>query len=247
MLSFDHYGVQFGLPVPNRELHGKEVVPYVAVPTEAVVNAANLESFKAGLQDALWKRPAINDSERLDDDGKVHDLVCRFPTAKPLPFADRYPGYSLTLLKTELYDDESEWPIVELTSISVQPENGGTARIRFKMLIRGDEAVSFWPGMMFRSAQITLMPPKPDALPSGHPDAREPDDPLSGSLEFGRDAQREGDSGDADPDDSDNAGAPEGLDAARLAEAERDAVESAARKASTKRGKRTNGATAGVH
>ncbi len=176
MLSFTQYGVQFALPVVNRELHGKEVVPYVSVPTEAVVHAANLESFKAGLQEALWKRPAVNDSERLDDDGQVHDLVCRFPTAKPFPFGDRFPGYSMVVHKSELFDEECPWPDVELTNISVQPENGGTARIRFKMLIRGDDAIDWWPRMMFRAANITLSPPSDKPLPADHPDARG-DDP----------------------------------------------------------------------
>lgn len=224
MLTFEQYGVDFASPNFSSEIHGDELKPLMSIVVEAVVHATNLESFKPGITDALWKRPAANDSERLDDAGKLHDLVKRFGTAKALSFEDKFPGYQLVVHKSELFDDTREWPEVEVGKISVEAENGGSARVKMRLQIRDEsDELAWWVQMMGRSAQITLLPPhKP--LPPEHPDAPKDAEPLAGSLEFGRDAQ---DSHDA----SDDTGAPEGLDAARLAEAAKDAAEMASRKA----------------
>lgn len=176
MLTLIEYGVQFGPPNFSAEQHGEEVKPLVTIYAVAVVNAANLESFKSGLQNALWKRPALNDSERMDEDGKtVHELVCRFPTAKAVKFSDKFPGYALVVHKSELFDETKDWPEVTICNVSIEPQNGGTASVRFGIQARGEE-LEWWVQMMNRAASITLTPPKDEPLPKGHPDAPAPDD-----------------------------------------------------------------------
>ena len=59
MLTFTEYAVEFAPPNFSAETHGDELKPLMSIYVEAVVNAANLESFKPGLQSALWKRPAM--------------------------------------------------------------------------------------------------------------------------------------------------------------------------------------------
>lgn len=253
MLTFHDYGVEFGPPNFSAEIHGNESKPLVSIYAEAVVNAANLESFKPGLREALWKRPAANDSERMDEDGAVHDLVSRFPTAKSVAFEDKFPGYDLVVHKSELFDERRDWPDVTVGNISVKPENGGSARIKFRIQARG-EGLEWWVQMMNRAASITLTPPKAERLPSNHPDAPDDSDPLAGSLEFGRDAHREDDAGNDDiAHGSGNNGAisgdgsgdrlPEGVTARTvegLAEVDRDIAETRQRH-SGPGGKKRNG------
>lgn len=174
MLTFQDYSVEFGAPNFSGEHHGDEVKPLVSIYAEAVVHAANLESFKPGLMDALWKRPAVNDSQRVGDDGEVHELVCRFPTAKHVAFEDKFPGYGLVVHKSELFDDTKEWPTVDIAKIGVTPQDGGTARVKFRIQVRGD-GLEWFVGMMNRAASITLTPPKSAPLPPEHPDTRADD------------------------------------------------------------------------
>lgn len=241
MLQFDQYPASFASPNFSAELHGDEPKPLMSIYVEAVVNAANLESFKAGLREALWLRPAINDSSRLDDNGKVHDLVRRFPTIKAVQFEDKLGrGYALTI-KGDLLDDAKTWSDVEIGKVSVAPQDGGTARIRFRVQARG-EGLEWFVSLLNQGRTITLTPPPAGYVADEESDGDPDDDPLSGSLEFGRDAKREDDS-----DDTGDTGAPEGFNAARMKEAAQDANQSTARKTAAKRGKKTSGATAGVH
>lgn len=191
MLSFDQYPADFGKPTYSEEMHGNEAKPLVTVYAEAVVHADVLEGIRPGLRDALFTRPALNDSARLGDNGAVNDLVRRFTTMEPLCLTDEWPGYSLTV-HGDLIDSAKEWSDVELGKLSIKPQDGGTARLKIRMQMRG-EGLEWWVSMMNSAASITLEPPKAVPLPEGHPDARADDEGGQEQLPIGEGAPPEDD------------------------------------------------------
>lgn len=181
MIAFTEYPAAFTKPVYGEEMHGDEAKPLVSIYIEATVNADVLESIKPGLRDALFKRPAVNDSERLVD-GQAVALIRRFTTLEPARLTDDWPGYTMTV-HGDLVDAPRTWADVELGKLSIDAQDGGTAKLKVRAQMRG-EGLEFWVGMMNRSVSITLEPPKAEPLPDGHPDAQadvEDDDPFSGS------------------------------------------------------------------
>src|SRR5689334_12526563 len=98
MLRLEQYPAAFAKPTYGEEMHGDEAKPLVSIYVDFTVHADVLEAIKPGLRDALFVRPALNDSARVGDDGVVHDLVRRFLSMEPLRLTDEWPGYTLTIL-----------------------------------------------------------------------------------------------------------------------------------------------------
>lgn len=243
MLTYTEYPADCSKPTYGEEHHGNEVVKNVSVYLTTSVGADALEAIKPGLRDALFVRPAINDSARIGEDGEVHELVRRFTSMDAIKFDDDYPGCALTLHKSELFDEDAEWADVEIGKFSVEPKDGGTAIVRFRAQMRHDLAP--WVEMYGRTVRITLTPPPDKPLPAEHADAPG-DDPTSDIF------------ANTDIPALTDVDAPEGADLNRLDEASRNAEEVAQmkqeridesfrEKAKGRRARKANGAAATAH
>lgn len=152
-------------PTYGEENHGEDTAPLVSVYLSTTVGPTTLEDIARGLLGALFVPVEPNDSRAADG-----PYARRVSFLQPVKIDHDIKGYSIKV-HGDLVDEHAHFDDVEVGKYTVEPKDGGTSEVKFRIQMRKGD-LARWVELMNRDLAITLTPPKAEPLPAEHPDAQ---------------------------------------------------------------------------
>jgi len=146
---------------PRAEKNGDENVPAGDLKVKVACPNTVLDFFGKSLRNTLYRKAASGESSTTDVREVPGNLTQRtLPQLKPLKFDGDWPGYSVTVVPGMGLTDPIELSDVKLTDFELEPMDGGTVVVGFRMSFHPDEEQSGrLCGLIQNTVELTVEPP----------------------------------------------------------------------------------------